>query len=325
MKKPWVSLLRCLAVGILLAFVGRALIRQWQTIAGYEWTIHWVTFACSMILLATGFIFISFIWIYLVRVCGDKVAIRQGLWIYFCTTLGRYVPGKIWQIAGTAAVGRESGFSGTRLGTAMAFLMLANLQAGAFLSLVGVFFTATGRELHLSVQFIAGLAVMALVMALMPLGTGLMFRFLRKWLRRDLPEVRLPVKVAVIVFLLTLLHWMSEGFAHFIFIRSFYPLAWIHWFDVITVVAFATTIGFLALFAPAGLGVRDGLLVALFPFIMPQAMAVTAAIGSRLWFTVADVASVAVMLLILKLIGKFVKGSPNEPPAELEGDIRLYE
>lgn len=293
---------RCLAVGLLLAFVGRALVRQWQAIANYEWTIHWGIFACSMILLAAGFIFISLIWIYIVRVCGDKVTLRQGLWIYFCTTLGRYVPGKVWQVAGTAALGRESGFSGTRFGTAMAFLMLANLQAGAFLSLVGVFFTVTGRELHLSTPFIAGLAIMALVMALMPLCTGLMFRLLRRWLRRDLPEVRLPVKAAMIVFLLTLLHWTGEGFAHFVFIRSFYPLAWTHWFEVVTVVAFATTIGFLALFAPAGLGVRDGLLVALFPFIMPRAMAVAAAIGSRLWYTVADVATVALVLLVLKIL-----------------------
>ena len=49
---------------------------------------------------------------------------------------------------------------------------------------------------------------------------------------------------------------------------------------------------------------------------MPDAVATAAALGSRLWFTVADVLTVILVLYILTLAG--VKPNPDKPELNIE-------
>ncbi|HII15567.1 MAG TPA: hypothetical protein HA362_04610 [Nanoarchaeota archaeon] len=57
---------------------------------------------------------------------------------------------------------------------------------------------------------------------------------------------------------------------------------------------FSWVIGFVAVFAPGGLGVREGLMWAMLSGIMPQHIALVIAFAGRIWWT----ASEAVVFLI---------------------------
>jgi len=76
--------------------------------------------------------------------------------------------------------------------------------------------------------------------------------------------------------------------------RSFEPLAWEHFPAVVALFLFAQVAGLVAVFAPAGIGVREGvLLIGLQPLVGPgPAIVITAA--ARLWQTALELLMAAV-------------------------------
>jgi uncharacterized membrane protein YbhN (UPF0104 family) len=61
--------------------------------------------------------------------------------------------------------------------------------------------------------------------------------------------------------------------------------------------ALASTLGVLAVFAPGGLGVREGVLVYLLSHIMPEGVSVVLSILTRLWMTVIELGLVGMIYL----------------------------
>ena len=62
--------------------------------------------------------------------------------------------------------------------------------------------------------------------------------------------------------------------------------------------AISSTLGLLALFAPSGLGVREGVLVYLLSLIMPSTVAVILSILTRLWMSFIEIGGMGVVYLI---------------------------
>jgi len=61
----------------------------------------------------------------------------------------------------------------------------------------------------------------------------------------------------------------------------------------------AGIIGLFAFFVPAGLGVREGVMVFMLSFLMPPAMAGIIALSSRIWLTFAEVFLFGIIYIIL--------------------------
>jgi uncharacterized membrane protein YbhN (UPF0104 family) len=85
-------------------------------------------------------------------------------------------------------------------------------------------------------------------------------------------------------------YWAVTGLAFAALVASMYPLAPA---DVPQVVA-AYAAGFLALLTPAGLGVREGVLVVALAPVLPAGPALVVALLSRLWMMLVELAGAAV-------------------------------
>ena len=82
-----------------------------------------------------------------------------------------------------------------------------------------------------------------------------------------------------------LLNWIAYGFAFVLFVRGLgFSVGWL---ELMSSFAAAYLLGYIAIFAPAGLGVREGFLVA---FLEPElaGAAVGVAVLTRVWMTVVE-------------------------------------
>jgi len=61
--------------------------------------------------------------------------------------------------------------------------------------------------------------------------------------------------------------------------------------------AISSTLGLIAIFAPSGLGVREGVLVYLLSFMMATPVAVIISILTRLWMTLIEIGLIGVIYL----------------------------
>ena len=216
---------------------------------------------------------------------GVRVPAAPAIRIVLAASLGRYLPGKLWQLAalsvfsGQAGFDRGTGAAAGVIGQVFALCAAAVLGAPALLGRAG---GSTGATLAL-------FAALAIILGLLS-HPGLQSRGLKlasRIARAPSPHRAVPGRVFVLrYFGMYFLNWLLYCGAFVFFVQGLgFPTA-----DTLTLVsAFAGSylLGYAALFAPAGIGVREGFLIA---FLTPGigAGAVGIAILTRLWMTVVD-------------------------------------
>jgi uncharacterized membrane protein YbhN (UPF0104 family) len=93
------------------------------------------------------------------------------------------------------------------------------------------------------------------------------------------------------------LAWAGTGTAFFLFLRSFVdvPLGLLPALTAMNALAFIA--GYVAFFAPGGLGFREAALTLLLGSLMPPAVAASLAVAARLWAITAEVLPALALLL----------------------------
>jgi hypothetical protein len=216
-----------------------------------------------------------------------RPSVRTAIRVYFLASLGRYVPGKFWQVAGTAMLSHRAGLPPVGATAAAVLGQVAFLVTGAvFLAIV----LPTGRAAAAAASG-AGAALGALLVARSQAGKRLAST-LRNRLPRLAPLVDLAGRIrpaaAARWALAYGLTWVVLGGAFILFVRSFEPGAAAHGRYVAGAVAASYLGGYIALFAPAGIGVREGVMGVLLAQVMPAPAAVVVALASRVWFTAVE-------------------------------------
>jgi len=242
---------------------------------------------------------------------------RTTLRVYFVANLGRYIPGKLWQVAGLAVLASRAGIAP---GGATAAALLGQF---GFLA-TGMLFVAVVLP-----DWVSGVALYGLGFVLVSAAGGIWLltatpagHRARAWLRArlgeragrglgkalDLAERMRPVD-AIAWGVGYGLSWVLLGVAFSLFATAFVPAAAAHSKLLAGTVAASYLAGYLVLIAPAGLGVREGAMTALLSSIpgFPLAAAVVVAILSRVWFTVGE-------LLPLAFVPALPAGSSEPPP-----------
>jgi hypothetical protein len=90
----------------------------------------WIAAACAM--LALGYGASAWIWSRMVRdLGGPRLGVADAVRVYMVASLGRYVPGKLWAVAGLAMLARGKGVPAP-VATAAAVIGQAVALAGAW-------------------------------------------------------------------------------------------------------------------------------------------------------------------------------------------------
>jgi len=108
------------------------------------------------------------------------------------------------------------------------------------------------------------------------------------------------------------LTWILLGGAFALFVIAFYPDAGSHLRYVAGTVAVSYLGGYMAFFAPAGIGVREGLMGVLLADIMPAPAALVISLASRLWFTAVEL----LPLLTIPLLRERERAPERKPIPE---------
>lgn len=267
-----------------------------EDVAGLDrarWTPRWGPLAASVAVLMLGYVVSALLWGVMVRdLGGPKLAAGTAFRVFFVANLGRYIPGKVWQIAGLALLARRYGVSGP-LATGAAVLGQAFAVAGATVVGLAAFFSGTpelqrwgGVAVGVVVVVVALFAVPAFLRRLM----GLWFRLAR----RPVPEGLDPGPFFGIRWVvLYALNWVIYAGAFWLLVVSFDVPGGL--LLVGPAFAAAYVLGYLMIFAPAGIGVREGFLVAFLEPAMGVGPGTALAVVSRLWATVVEVVPAAVV------------------------------
>jgi glycosyltransferase 2 family protein len=239
--------------------------------------------AASVLLLVAYFVSAALWGLIVHELGGPRLPLGDAVRIFMIANLGRYVPGKVWQIAGLAALAKGRGVppataaASAVLGQGIALVAAAGVGMGALLG---------GPEAYRRWGLV-GAAVVVGAVALLSVP-GVFRRLAGGWFRLTRTEAPADLGMRHGLRWLGLYtgNWVLYGLSFWVLARSLglegaaLPIA--------SAFAAAYVLGYAMVFAPAGLGPREGFLIV---FLTPHVGAGPAgvvAVVSRLWTTVVE-------------------------------------
>ena len=223
----------------------------------------------------------------------QQLSFRSAIRIWCVSNLGRYLPGKIWSIAGLAVLASREGVQ-PWAATGSALVMQA-MAIGTGAAVAFAFLPQVDSQLPL----VAGFAIAAIsVLALMskPVVRGI--SRLAGLAGKNVELEALPPRTILLASVVTLASWLMYGMAFWLLARGATPNAVPSLTLAVGTFAAAYIVGFLAVFAPGGLGVREGILMALLAPAVGTGPALVLSIGSRLLLTATEVVAALVGLMM---------------------------
>jgi hypothetical protein len=273
----------------ILWFAARSLIRNWDQLRtqSLPWRIDPVWLLLSALTVWTMYALLIAGWRVMLGAWGQRLDRWTAARIWTVSSLGKYLPGKVWAIAGMALMAREAGVAPwAATGSAVVLQMLA---VGTGAAVVG----ATGARTLETVRPGSGLAL-GLLVAAAAVGVGLLLwpPVLHRLLRVAAPEAAeqaapagRPLAFGVAV---NLVAWLGYGVALWFLARGLLPDAGLGLMTAIAVFTASYLAGFLALIAPGGLGVREGLFILMLQGPIGIGAATALALASRVLLTITE-------------------------------------
>jgi len=291
------------------------LIQNWHKLADYQWSLRWLPFSLSLLGVSLTFAANTQIWRMIVRsLSGVSLPPYRSVYIWFMSNLGRYLPGKVWQIAGMAMMARGLGVPGVEAAASSVLAIVICMLAGACLGLA--LFPAALAGSYAPLVSWAWLGLPVMLAFLHPALLNRLIRLVSKWSGKPAVMGNLRLRDLLLWFTLNLLVWIVYGVCFYYFIHSVIPEARLSLGDAVGIYAVGYIIGFLMIFAPGGLGVRESVFVLLLTTSLGDLGAVVVALISRIWLTLAELVPVAILLWISGLPGKLT----NSVPRRLENE-----
>ena len=306
-KRAWIAL-QVVFFTVAVWYFGDQVVRDRDALKALPATLHpnwwgiaesagWVVL-CYAVLIET--------WRRTVIAWGARLGWGTAARIWFVSNLGRYVPGKIWQIGAMGALAQAAGVSGIAAMGSSIVVNLANLFAGCLVVVLA------GSSRLAVPGFATGLVVCVAAIAATPWLLPRAARIAQRVTGREIPEPRIPVRSIIVAIAGCSLAWLLYGVAFRTLAIAILPGAAGLTSQYAAVFTLSYLTGYLALFAPGGIGVREGALTKLLTLasLTTGAEAVLLAVVSRLWLTVLEAAP-GLILLALRRTRSFHDTNPT--------------
>ena len=250
---------------------------------------NFALFVASSLLLMIGYAISAANWAYIVNdLGGPQIPKVDAIRLFMIANLGRYIPGKIWQIAGLAALAKDRGVApGTAVGAAVlgqgiALVVAAGLGIGVYDTIL-----PPGYFSLISIALIGSVIVLATIPVSFKAGAKLWLSF------RGSQTIETPNPTSGLRWLLLyLVNWIVYALAFWMMVVSFDSD--ISLIPVAAAFPAAYVLGYLMIFAPAGLGVREGFLIVFLSPHLGLGPSGVIAVVARLWTTLTEVVPASV-------------------------------
>jgi len=288
-RRFW-RVLQFLAGAVLVGLAVRAVALNWQSLQAQpiDWRLSPGWIVASVLVVFTTYAILIEAWRRVVLSMGEQLRFMPAVRIWFLASLGKYVPGKVWAVAGAAVLSQRAGVDPSAAVAGALVLQVLALASGA------VVVALTAREAFQSVGQGAGPVAGAIIL-LCVLGVALLtsqraLDRIARLLPSSWPTPRaIPPAMVAAAFLANVVAWTGYGVALLLLTRGLLPEVGLSLPQAVGVFTCSYLAGFLALFAPGGLGPRESVFLLMLAGDIGLKPAVALALASRLLLTGTEV------------------------------------
>lgn len=278
---------------VAIVFMLLAVSHQWEQIRALNWTFDPWMMIGSVLLLVAVFFLDAYGWHLILIMLGRRLAVKTSIKIWMISSIARYIPGGVWSYTSRMAMAQQAGVSLTESSISLyleTLLLMASSLAVGLPALLMLADFPYDRTFTVLIFVLLGFALHPRFIALLRFMPGKIGRCMA---RLSLPSVGYMFGLYLYYVLLWLL--LCSGFV--VFVSSLFPLDIRQSLLVGASLALSFFAGFVVVFAPGGLGVRESVLYFLLVSYMTPAASLLVSLGSRLWVMLGEGISLVVVLL----------------------------
>jgi uncharacterized membrane protein YbhN (UPF0104 family) len=285
----------------IFVFLGKMVWDNWNQVKDASFTFEVFPLILSTLIFAFSYFIQVWAWTMITWKLGIALPIWETVESWFYSQLGKYLPGKIWLFLGRIYSYKARGKSKKSISVALYFEMVTVLMAGGLIFLASLIFFGEIWEFYSWRQ--PGWLILLSLLGLVFLHPSVLQKILN-WVL--VPLNREPVSLSISyldvlsILFICIVAWLVGGLGFYLFVDSIYPVAPQYILFLTGALAISSTLGLIAIFAPGGLGVREGALVYLLSFMMATPVAVIISILTRLWMTLIEIGLIGVIYLFNK-------------------------
>src|SRR5438105_10842971 len=291
---PWFWAAQFVVGAAVALLVGRTLVRNWSAFRSLHVAL---TPKPVWIVLSVVVVFVTYAiqvesWRRLLSGWAQRLSYSRAARIWLVVNLGRYIPGKVWSVAGLVVLAQRAGVETWAAGASAGAMQAVGIGTAA--ALVAAATPGAASPLRLSVALLVSIATIAFLAwdraargVARLVGSAAQFR-------------PLPLAAVAESAGLSLASWITYGVAFWLLARGLglpgaLPVA-----RAAGVFALGYILGLLALFAPGGVGVREVVLIGLLTPALGGGGAVALSVASRILLTVTEVVAPLCALLVTR-------------------------
>ncbi|NYI40028.1 lysylphosphatidylglycerol synthase domain-containing protein [Demequina lutea] len=271
------------------ALIAWAVMRQWAGVSDSLTAVGWsrVALATGLALVALAFNTLS--WRTVMMSVGLQAPLREASGVFLVSQAGKYVPGAVWPVVAQAEFARAHGVTRARATVGSLVAMAVGVVMAAVVGAVALAAFSPGSVLT---YWWVLLLALALAITLIPAVLTRLLKLALRVLRREGEVPRIGGNALAASAAWSALNWVALGAQAWVLLRALggseatYGLA-------TGAFALAWLVGFVVVFAPAGLGAREAALVLLLGAAVTQPQALALALLSRFAMTLADAIGLA--------------------------------
>lgn len=296
LKSPVKSSVKYIVAAVLVFFLARSVIVNWKSIKGYDWSFNPGLMAVSCLMFFAAYAILPLIWSNVLKYMGYRLRFSDAWHIYYIGNLGRYIPGKVWAVAGMAYMAEKAGIPAATAGAAAVFAQVYSLLSSFVFFLIFLIFNVTYFYGYHILWIVAVFCILAVIF-LFPRNLEYALNYCLKKFGREPVRIGITPRSALKIIAFYSVSWILFGAAFWVLISAAVGRGQVNLLFASGAWATAYAIGFLAFFVPGGLGVREGILGLFFMNVLPVGVGIIIAGVSRLIVTIIEILCVMISLL----------------------------
>jgi len=269
---PWLRRLIGVAITVaIFAWMLKPVVRQWDAVGERVREINWGLFVLAAVMFA-GFLFVFRVtsWRTILSGFGYRLPLPAATRIWSTSELARYLPGVIWQVVGRVYLCKPYGVSGTVCSTSQILELVVFLLANILVALSCLAFFAYRMKGHaVTYLYVATALVPLLLMLLHPKVFYTALTKYMTWRGKELPTRRVRGRTLTMLAIWAILGLLWQSLALWVLTHGPLDLPIQKWWVVAGSYCLAWCAGFIAFWAPGGLGVREFIFVTAMMFALP--------------------------------------------------------
>lgn len=291
---------RVLEVAIVLTivyFFTRMISTNWSQIKNYDWSFNYFYLTFSIFITTIAFLLQVYIWKSILEFVGYKASFDGVFRLFYISNMGRYIPGKVWSFLGVVYIGKKM-LIHPRYTTATVVIGILTSLTACFLLSILLFFIYPIAGLEQYKLFAIPIFIALAVLVYPKFFKKVVNFFFKKGISNETVDYQFTLSHIIKTIGFYTINWLLFGLAFSFLVRSIIAIPSLIFVKTLSIFLISYLIGYLVLFVPGGIGVREGAMVVLLKQFMPVYLATGIAIFSRIIFSILEVIMFLVALRI---------------------------